>query len=259
LSVPLSATPVAVINQTMARYFFGEKNPIGQHFRLREGTFKDIPIEVIGIAKDAKYEDLREPTRRIFYLSYFQWPHETRLFAEQRILLRTVGEPSNTIAAIQRTVRELDPQLQVQDQQTMNAVVDEALTQERFIAQLGGFFSLCALLLACLGLYGVMSYATARRTQEIGIRIALGAQGADVLRLFIKQGMTLVLLGMALGLLGASALTRLMKSLLFGVSVYDPPTFVGVSLLLLLIALLACWVPARRATKVDPMIALRSE
>jgi hypothetical protein len=127
---------VAVINQAMARYFFGEKNPIGQRFRFREGRHKDIPIEIIGLAKDAKYEDLREPTRRIFYLSYFQWPHGGSQSAEARLLLRSIGEPANTAAAIQRTVRELDPQLQVLELQTMNEVVNEALTQERFIALL---------------------------------------------------------------------------------------------------------------------------
>ncbi|MGH9937889.1 MAG: ABC transporter permease, partial [Blastocatellia bacterium] len=156
LSAPPSAPLSAVINQTMARYFFGEQNPLGRRFRFREGPLKDIPVEIIGLAKDAKYEDLREQTRRTFYLSYFQWPQEDSRSSEQRMLLRAFSDPSNTAAAIQRAVRELDPQIQALDLQTMNDVVDESLTRERFVAQLGGFFSLCALLLTCIGLYGVM-------------------------------------------------------------------------------------------------------
>ncbi len=250
---------MAVINQAMARYFFGEKNPVGQRFHFREGPYKDIPIEIIGIAKDAKYEDLREPARRIFYLSYFQWPHGGSQSVETRLLLRSIGDLSSAAAAIQRAVRELDPQLQALELQTMNDVVNEALTQERFIAQLGSFFSLAALLLACIGLYGVMSYATARRTQEIGIRMALGAQRLDVIRLVLRETLWLVISGVAIGLASALAATRAITSLLFGLAATDPPTIAIAVFVMLSTALLACWVPARRATKVDPLVALRSE
>jgi hypothetical protein len=194
-SPPVSVLPsgglVAVINQTMARSFFGEQNPIGRRFRFREGTLKDVPIEIIGLAKDAKYENLREPPRRTFYLSYFQWPQEGGGSSEQRMLLRTSGDASATAAAIQRSVRELDPQTQVLNLQTMNDVVDESLIQERFVAQLGSLFSLCALLLAAIGLYGVMSYTVARRTQEMGIRLALGGRGRDVIDLVMRETMLL--------------------------------------------------------------------
>jgi predicted permease len=254
-----NATPVAVINQAMARYFFGEKNPVRQRFSFREGPYKDIPIEIIGLAKDAKYEDLREPTRRIFYLSYFQWPHGGSQSVETRLLLRSIGDLSSAAAAIQRAVRELDPQLQALELQTMNDVVNEALTQERFIAQLGSFFSLAALLLACIGLYGVMSYAMARRTQEIGIRIALGAQRLDVIRLVLRETLWLVISGVAIGLASALAATRVITSLLFGLAATDPPTIAIAVFVMLSTALLACWIPARRATKVDPLVALRSE
>ena len=254
-----SAAPVAVINHAMARYFFGEKDPVGQRFHFREGPYKDIPIEIIGLAKDAKYEDLREPTRRIFYLSYFQWPHEGSQAVETRLLLRSIGDLSSAAAAIQRAVRELDPQLQVLELQTMNDVVNETLTQERFIAQLGSCFSLAALFLASIGLYGVMSYATSRRTQEIGIRIALGAQSLDVVRLVLQETLWLVIIGVTIGLTAALAATRVITSLLFGLAATDPLTIAISVFVMLSTALLACWIPARRAMRVDPLVALRSE
>jgi len=259
LSVLSSGGPVAVINDTMARYFFGEQNPIGRRFRLREGTLKDVPIEIIGLAKDAKYENLREPTRRTFYLSYFQWPQARDEVSEQRLLLRAFGDPAATAAAIQRTVRELDPQIQALSLQTMNEVVNESLTQERFVAQLGSFFSLCALLLAAIGLYGVMSYTVARRTQEMGIRLALGARGRDVIGLVMRETMLLVFVGVIIGLGAALASTHLLRSWLYGLTPNDPLTIALATLLLLMVAALAGYWPARRAARVDPMVALRHE
>jgi putative ABC transport system permease protein len=147
----------------------------------------------------------------------------------------------------------------VRDVLSLDDVVNTALHQERVLAQLGGFFSLFALALACLGLYGVLSFAVVQRTREIGVRIALGAQRKDVLSLVVSQGLKLALLGLALGLVAAWAVTRFVGSLLYGVTATDPLTFAGVAALLLLVALLACYIPARRATKVDPMVALRVE
>jgi predicted permease len=260
LSASPGATLAAVINQTMARYFFGEQNPIGRRFRFREGPLKDTPVEIIGLAKDAKYENLRQQTPRTFYLSYFQWPHEQgERTTEQRILLRAFGNAAGAVAAIRDAMREIDPQIQPLDLQTMNDVVDESLTQERFVAQLGGFFSLCALLLTCIGLYGVMSYGAARRTHEIGIRMALGARGADVVWMVMKETMLLVAVGVAIGLSAALATTRLISTLLYGLTPNDPVTIaVGVSLMIAVTAL-AGYLPARRASRVDPMIALRFE
>ena len=249
-----NATLAAVINQTMARDYFGNRDPLGQHFRLQEGPFKDLPVEVIGIAKDTKYASLREQTPRTFYLSFFQAPTD----GGGTYMLRTLDAASSA-AAIPRIARELDPQMQVLSLQTMNDVVDDSLMQERFIAQLGAFFSLSALLLACIGLYGVMSYATTRRTQEIGIRIALGASHNEVLKLILTQGMQLVLAGIMLGVLAALVATRTMKALLFNLSATDPATYFAVTLLLAAVALLACYLPARRATKVNPLSALRHE
>jgi predicted permease len=242
----------AVVNQSMARHFFGNENPIGKFFNWDDGGRR---IEIIGVVKDAKFTNLREKPPRTFYLYYFQAPIPLNL----TIQLRTDGDPASYAATIQRVVREIDPQLQVVELQTMSEAVNETLVQERFVAQLGGAFSLFALLLACVGLYGVMSCAVVRRTNEIGIRMALGAQARDVLSAVIGQGMRLTLAGIAIGLAAAWALTRFLTSLLYGVSARDPITFVVVPLALVAVAWLACYVPARRATKVDPLVALRCE
>jgi predicted permease len=259
LRVPPSGRLVAVINQTMAHYFFGEESPIGRRFRFREGALKEVPIEIIGLAKDTKYENLREQTRRTFYLSYFQWPQEGGGSSEQRMLLRTFSDSPVTATAIQRCLRDIDPQVQALNLQTMNEVVDESLTQERFVAQLGSFFSLCALLLAAIGLYGVMIYTTARRTREMGIRLALGARGRDVVGLVMRETMLLVAIGVIIGLGAALLSTHLLTSWLYGLTPNDPPTIALASLLLLTVAALAGYLPARRAARVDPMIALKHE
>jgi predicted permease len=254
---PTPGAPLAaVINQTMARYFFRDENPLGRRFRVQKGPLQGLPIEVIGVIKDAKYYNLRERTPRAYYLSFFQRPREGQAGT---MLLRGFADPASATTAIQRAVREIDPQAQVVNLRTMNEVVDRSLMQERFVAQLGGFFSLSALLLAAIGLYGVLSYAVNRRTHEIGIRMALGARPRDALRLTINQGMRLALVGIGIGLGGALALTRLIKTLLFDVSATDSLTFTIVAFLLAFVALLACWIPARRAAKVDPITALRVE
>ncbi|MGH9843762.1 MAG: ADOP family duplicated permease [Blastocatellia bacterium] len=255
-----SATPsaplAAVINQRMARYFFRAENPLGRRFRLQRGPLQNIPIEVIGVIKDAKYYNLREQTPRTFYLSFFQRPREE---TAGTMLLRSFADPASTTAAIQRVVQELDPQIQILNLRTMNEVVDRSLMQERFVAQLGSFFSLFALLLTSIGLYGVMSYATAQRTREIGIRVALGARAADVIRLVLRETMLLVGSGVIIGLGAAFAATRLVASLLFGLSPNDPLTITLATLLMLGVAALAGYLPARRAARVDPLIALRHE
>ena len=257
-----SATPTggasplsAVINQTMARYFFGNESPLGKHFYFMSGSLKDQPFQVIGVVKDAKYKSLREAPRRAFYVSYFQDPGSGAL----TFLLRTTGNPAGFGSVIERTVRELDPRLQVVGLKTMDDVVNESLAQERFVAQLAGFFSLFALLLACVGLYGIMSYAVTRRTNEIGIRMALGARSADVVGLVMKETMVLVAVGMAIGLGAAFAATRLIASLLYGLTPNDPVTMTGAAVLMMAVAALAGYLPARKASCVDPMTALRYE
>jgi len=252
-SVSMTAPGTAVINQAMARRYFGEKNPLGQ--RLFFTRQPEQRFEIVGIVPDAKYQSLREPSPPAFYLPYFQDSRDK--FAT--FTLRTSGDPRPTMATLAGVVRELDRTRRVWDVRTMDEVVNRAVYQERLIAQLGGFFSVFALGLASLGLYGVLSFAVVQRTREIGVRVALGAQHRDVLSLVMGKGLKLALAGAAIGLVGGMALTRLVSSLLYGVETTDPLTYGSVVMLLVIVALLACWVPARRAAKVDPMVALRYE
>jgi predicted permease len=245
----------ALINQAMAQYFFGDEDPLGKNFYFSAGSQKATTFQVIGVVKDAKYKSLRETSRRAFYVSYFQDPGDGPL----TFLLRTAGNPAGFGGAIERAVRELNPKLQLAGLKTMEDVVNESLVRERFVAQLASFFSLFALLLASVGLYGIMSYAVTRRTNEIGIRMALGAHTGDVVRLVMKETMLLVTIGVAIGLGAALATTRLISSLLFGLTPNDPATIVVAAMLMISVAALAGYLPARRASRVDPMSALRYE
>ncbi len=238
----------AVINQTMARYFFGDENPIGKRFIAR----RDWPVEIIGVTRDAKYMNLREQPPRTYYLYYFQLPGREGMTFQ----LRASGGTADYAATLGRLARELSPQAQVVGLRMMTEVVNESLTQERFIAQLGSAFSLFALLLACVGLYGVMSYAMTRRTNEIGVRMALGARGADVVRMVMKETMLMVAIGLAVGLGAALATTRLISTLLFGLSPNDPATIAAAALLMTVVAAFAGYLPASVASRPDDSIAV---
>jgi predicted permease len=253
-SAPGADAPrVAIINQTMARRYFGEVNPVGHHiYFLNDPQEK---FEVVGVTADMKSDSLREPAPPTYYLPVFSTPAEMQL----SFALRTEGDPGLLMANIHAAIRETDAALQARDLRTMNDVVNKSVHEERVIAQLGGFFSLFALSLACLGLYGVLSFSVVQRTREIGVRMALGAQRRDVLSLVVGQGLKLTLMGLALGLIAAIAATRLVASLLYDVTATDPLTFIGGSLLMLTFATFASWLPARRAARVDPMAALRCE
>ncbi len=182
-----------------------------------------------------------------------------RVIFRQSYVVRTAGDPSLAAAAVRAAVREVDPALPVFDMQPMSDTVADALARPRFLSILLGAFSAIAVALAAVGIYGVMAYSVSQRTQEIGVRMALGARSSDVMKMVLSQGAKMAGIGISLGLLGAFALTRVMSTLLFEVSVTDPVTFAVVVPLLAVVALLACYIPARRATKVDPMIALRGE
>jgi len=243
---------VMLLNQTLARQVFPNENPVGQHIVL--GMEKPTLFEVIGVVGDVKTAGLDEEVFEEFYLHSLQYPPDFASFA-----LKTMVAPAGLSAAVNDAVREVDRDQPLYRVKTMEQLLADSLAERRFPMLILTAFAMTALLLAVVGLYGVVSYTVAQRTHEIGIRLALGAQSADVLRLIIGQGIKLVACGVAIGLAAAFALTRLIQALLFGVRAMDPLMFVSIALLLASVALLACWIPARRATKVDPVIALRAE
>jgi putative ABC transport system permease protein len=209
---------------------------------------------VIGVVRDTKWHAAETGKGFELYASHRQYPIPAIHF-----LLRTTNDPASLIPQVRRVIHEVNPDIAINEIQPMDEVITDALWQRRLWGVLFARFAGVALLLAAVGLYGVMSYLVSQRTREIGVRVALGARPLDIHRLIIGQGLKLLGLGLALGLLGAIALSRLVTSLLFGVTAYDLPTFGAVSLLLAVVALIGCFIPGRRAAKVDPMIALRQD
>ena len=248
--------PVAVINQTMARTFFAGE-PIGQRLQLQGPSRSEGTVEVVGVVEDAKYRTLREDALPTFYVPIAQQSMLPSLTFQ--IEVRTESAGSLPDAVIRRLVRDLDPAAFVSEVQSMNAVVGRTMSQERLLATLASLFGVLALVVAAVGVYGVRSFAVSRRTNEIGIRMALGASRPGILAQILGQGVAVSALGMAIGLLIAIPLTRYVATLLFQVSARDGLTFAGVTVALGLVAALASYVPARRATRVDPLVALRYE
>jgi macrolide transport system ATP-binding/permease protein len=244
---------VAVINETFARQVWPNENPVGKFFKLRPRA-DNQSVEVIGVGRDARGQSLIDDPPRVAY-----FPLAQRYSGEMTLHLRSATKPELLTAALRQEIRALDPTLPVYNVKTLEQYQRDYLFTQRFQAALIGGFGLLALALASLGLYGALSYGVAQRTQEIGVRMALGARTGDVLRLVVGKGIRLIAAGVALGLAGALAAARVLKSLLFGVSATDPLTYAAVAALLTCVALLACYIPARRATKVDPLIALRFE
>jgi len=245
---------VAVINETMARRMFPNEDPIGKRLTFDTGENNPDWFEIVGIVGDVKQYGLDQVTTMQTYEPYTQQPQSS-----MRLVVRTAGDPTEQSAAIRNAVLELDKEQPISNIRTLADYLSTSLAQQQFSMILLAVFAAVALLLAAVGIYGVLSYAVTQRTHEIGIRMALGAGRGAVLRLVIGHGVLLTLLGVAIGLAGAFALTRLMTILLYGVTPTDPLTFSLIALLLLVVALLACWIPARRATQVDPLIALRYE
>jgi predicted permease len=244
-----SKQAVGVVNEAFVRKYLEPRDPIGMHFG---GTGTDEPQrEIVGVVADTKYDDMRkadEPT------AYIPLKNGQLTFA-----LRTAGAPGALISAVRKTVNDVDNNLPVFGVRTQTQTIDRLLVGQRLVARLSSLFGLLGLLLACIGLYGLLSYEVARRTREIGIRSALGAQRRDVLGMVIKQGLVLVIFGTVAGIGASFAVTRFLQSLLFGVRASDPWTFAAVCGLLVFVGVLACYLPARRATRVDPMVALRYE
>jgi len=250
---------VAIINESFAKHYFPNENPLGQRMkpgppgRIWRGQ-KLTSFEIIGIARDVKLAGLDAPSEPAYYLPASQAPLQ-----DMTLLVSTTTDPLSIVGAVRQVVLSIDPNQPISNIKTLEKVVDDSIAQRRLNMLLMGLFGGLALLLSAVGIYGLLSHAVMQRTQEMGIRMALGAQVSDVLKLVLRQGMMLAIAGEVIGLVGAFALTRLMRGLLFGVTPNDATTFVVVAGVLAVVALLACYVPARRATKVDPLVALRYE
>jgi predicted permease len=246
---PKRSTQAVMINESFARQFFGNSNPLGQVVTgLARGGKKS---EIVGVVGDAKYQSLREAMQPTVYVpqtggsAYFE--------------VRTAGEPQALVPAVRNVVSRLNADIPIFDVRTERDLIKQALFQPGLMARLSSLFGMLALVMACIGLYGLVSYEAVQRTHEIGIRMALGARKRDVLRLVLGQGMALAMIGVGMGIAGALGLTRFLSSLLYGVKPTNPLTFIVVSLVLIAVTLLACYIPARRAANVDPMVALRCE
>jgi predicted permease len=248
------SAPVVVINETLARRIWPNEDPVGKRIKLHLPETPGPWREVIGVVNDVKMDGVDRVTSMQMYLPYSQMPVES-----VGVVVRAERNPAALAPALEQAIRAIERDILISSILTMDQLLGNSLAQRRLTLVLLVSFAALALLLAAVGIYGVISYAVRQRTHELGIRMALGAQTRDVLALILKQGLQLALIGIGLGLLAAFALTRWMESLLFGVRPTDAMTFGLIALVLLLVALTACWIPARRATKVDPMIALRYE
>jgi predicted permease len=250
----LAPVPV-IINRTFARKYFAGKDPVGLHMEDSQGDKPSSRPQpgylIIGLAEDAKYASLRTEIQPTMYTpltgnsAHFQ--------------LRVSGDPMTLVPAVRKIVAETDSNLPLSDVRTQTQQIEQILSQERLLSRLSSFFAVLAMALACIGLYGLLSYEVARRTRELGIRMALGAQRRDLLRLVVRQGIVLSLVGVAIGISAAIGVTRLMQSILFDVRSYDPATYAGVASLIVIVALAACSIPACRAMRVEPVVALREE
>jgi putative ABC transport system permease protein len=246
------APPVVIVNETFARHYWPNGEAVGK--RIRTGDEKNPWRTVVGVVADVKQYGLDTPSTLQLYL-----PHQQSPSQQMVLVVRTKGDPLSQVAAVRNEVWAVDKDQPVYNIRTMEQLMSKSVAQRRFNMLLLGIFAAVAMALAAIGLYGVMAYAVTQRTHEIGIRMALGAQARDVLKMVVGQGMILTLAGVGIGLVAAFALTRVISSLLFGVSATDPVTFGSIALLLTVVAFLACYIPARKAAKVDPMVALRYE
>jgi putative ABC transport system permease protein len=246
------ANQVIILGESMARRYFPNADPIGKKVQILANN--QPPREIVGVVGDVKHRGLDQETLQEMYVPHTQFPMYGGV-----LLAHTAGDPLKMVGAIKERVWAIDKDQPVHRISTMERLLAETLAPQRFSTLLLSMFAATALLLASSGIYGVMSYAVSQSTREIGIRMALGAERRNILRLVVGQGMVLALAGIGIGVVGALALTHLMEKLLYGVSTTDPVTFITISLLLASVALLACYIPARRATKVDPMVALRYE
>jgi predicted permease len=251
------ATKVAIISEALARAAFPNTRPIGEQIEF-VGENGSEQAEVVGIVRDVRSFSMRGPDMSPgIYIPLRQAPAD--LLGQATMEIRTAGDPAIAIDGVRRTSQAIGPNLPLAGMSTQAAQIEESMGGERSLTTLLSLFSMLAIALASIGLYGVIAYSVTRRTREIGIRVAMGARRPDVLRMVLGQGMRLTLVGIGVGLMGAAAASRVLSSKLFGVTPTDPVTFAAVALLLMGVALAACYVPARRAMRVDPVVALRYE
>jgi predicted permease len=251
-----ASSPVAVANETFVRKFIPSGSPIGRRFSAGP-KFVPPGLEIVGVARDARFSSPRDAADPMVFLSAFQL--ESVMTSVNEIEIRTAGDPTSVTGEVRQAIHQIDANLPITNVTTLAEQVSNSMGPQRLISALTVLFGIVGLALACVGLYGIMAYNVARRTHELGVRMALGAQKGEILKMIMGHGLRLTLIGLAIGAAGALALTRLMTNLLYGVKPSDPLTFIAVSVLLALVALLACYIPARRAMKVDPMVALRYE
>jgi predicted permease len=249
-----NAPKVAVVNRAFAEHFFAGENPIGQRV-----TGGGVTYEIIGVVQNIKSRTLGEDTRYVLFRSLAQSTGSDPSFLGYELLVHFAGDSAAIAHAVRGQIHDLDSTMAVYNPETMEEHLQQALFLPRLAGTLFGIFGFIGLLLAATGLYGVMSYSVSRRTREIGIRIALGSQLGAVHRLILRQGMLLTVIAMALGLPAAFAVAGLFRSFLYGIAPHDIMTFTVVPLFLAVVALVACWIPARRATRIDPQSALRYE
>jgi putative ABC transport system permease protein len=250
------AQPVAIVNATMAQQFWPGEDPIGRRFKLGAPASDEPWREIVGVAGDVRQMSTDAPVKAEMYLPYSQMTTNP-WYAARDLVIRTSGEPMQIVDAVRREVQAVDPDQPLSSIRTMANVIDEETATRRIGTTLSIVFGALALLLATVGIYGVLSYFVVQHARQIGVRLALGAQPRDVLSLVLRKGLLLTMVGVAIGLAASIALTRLMRSLLFEVSAVDPMTFAVVATLLTCVALVACCIPARRAAKVDAVVALR--
>jgi len=252
----VASTPVIIINEALARQIFPGENPIGKHIKpeVGSGTSEPLMREIVGVVGNVKFHDLSDEWAPESYIPYAQIS-----FGSLTLVVRTEQDPHSLAKPIAETVRSLDNDLPTYAPKTVEEYLNGTIAQPRFNTYLLGIFAALAMLLTAVGLYGVISYSVAQRTHELGIRMALGGQPSDMLRLIVGQGLRLAAYGVGIGLVAAFALTHFLSSMLFGISATDPISYVAVVGLLLVVVVVACYVPARRAMRVDPMVALRYE
>jgi predicted permease len=253
---PASAK-VAVVNEKFVEHFFSGQNPLGRRFAFDEGSDDSEQIEIVGVIGNVRSQDPREEVEPAVFRPILQIQDESAFSVS--VQMRTTVDASSIAPAARQVINEVDSRLPVFDLLTLSAQMDERLQQDRLIAQLVSFFGGLALLLACIGLYGVMAQGVARRTNEIGIRIALGARGTSILWMVLREVLMLVVVGLCIGIPVALFASRFVSSQLFGLTGNDPLTLLGAAVVLMIVALLAGFIPARRAAKVNPLTALRYE